>query len=171
MIGSIVLWPGISIIRAYRSSKQQPPVEQEHTPSVDWLIRKALDWITYESRWGWEQFAKYGRFSKMRTPQELTAKAMAGAIIIQGRPLKNYEFENIQRDYWNTMQFRADDYLDTRDKRPDMPRVRTEPRQVSAARVPNYEEYRVTNEQIISTWPKAKWWYRLWVKWRARRRR
>ena len=107
----------------------------------------------------------------MRTPQELTAKAMAGAIIIQGRPLKNYEFENIQRDYWNTMQFRADDYLDTRDKRPDMPRVRTEPRQVSAARVPNYEEYRVTNEQIISTWPKAKWWYRLWVKWRARRRR
>ena len=138
----------------------RPPRNLRIKPQVDWSIRRAMDWITYESRWGWRDFARYHWFFPISVPGELRKKAASGAIIIQGRALGEYEFMDINRDYWNMIQFKTDDYLDTRDSRPDMPKIGVEFRTTTYVSVPRYDDYRVSSSQITAEWPKARWWYR-----------
>ena len=142
--------------------RPKPPRKTRPEPHIDWSIRKALDWITFESRWGWRNFAKNIWFYPMGTPEEMRKRTYSGEVVIEGRLIGNFKFEDIDRDYWNIMQFRMDDYLYTRDLRPDMPKVRVEFRQIAHVSVPNYDEFRVSSDQIMAAWPKATWWF-LWL--------
>jgi len=120
--------------------------------------REVVDWIAYKSGWGFKTYTKYNRFIFVwdLAVDEFSKGAADGRIAVRGRPSAGGQHFAIERDYWQSARLHRDDLSVGR-----TPGGMTESRFGSSIPVPIFRNLLIERSEVLKTWPRANWLFRL----------